>query len=1216
MGEPKQDTPSTPTEKEKERHCESKLKIADSSPASEGISTPDDVNAQQSVKSTKSNDDTVSQTSTSQANVSTTPLTTSAVSTSESAAEHDKPNDKSNGQHKSSPPTPRRSRKLTRTKSFSGLSNLQTKGDDIRTAEVTEAIAKDDTKVPKEKRDEDKIRVEIKSTTNDTIDNSQSPSKDKGSDSPTNVITSSETSPRRFKTPLQTEEKKSPSVSSQQSPRTHASTISLDSALSKATSSTVFIDSSAKPFTYATFRRENIKEFKEIKESKKDSKDKEVKDKKKTTKAKGDDSGRTPKEENKLKAFFGRLFPMRSASDSNTKSKHKDEMSTGSAPSSPAVAGKVPTPLLSVPSADVSFSRRNAASNSTSSSSSSPSLSSLSTSPSQNSSTTSSSEDSQRQSSTSPHSGLKSSSDMRDKNPAPHLVIERINEFNKDKGPSSSPTDNTSSSPNGKINIAPDINNSTTGLNLSGNFSSSSSTSSNIETPTSKTSSTEYSKVRHKVINELIKTEKEYVADIKLLINKCLLPLRHNGKIIAPSDVELMFSNIEMVELICTEFLAELEKKIEGMDNSLDKAEIGQIFLDYADELSSTYIHYALHQAEAVGRFHKLKTRSAFANFLKELYALPEFKNHDLPTFLAKPTTRVCKYPLLLKEIEKHTFDDHPDKQAIKKALVAMEELLAKVNEATKESQNLQELYQLEEKFVGAPEKLKFLVPGRKIVREGILTKISNNKASSRYFFLFNDMILYAKYHQSKSKYEFRGVIPLRSCQIEDTPDTNEYKFAIKVTRTLPDKVYLIICPNIGEKRGWLAELTATQKAFAQQTKPTELQATKTNVFSIRGAFRKTTRQQELVMMQVEARISGWKNDNPQRYLVREKPIKVTNHKMKEIENRYLFLFNDIFLIAKRRGSRRLMASSSAPFICVRWFYFRTVTAMEPLINEGNVKYAFEVTIKTTNPPMSQQQQQQQSQSSKSSTPSASTQFKLIFICESLADRTLLMKDMGALMRGEAVQASGFVQPSPTETWSEECQESKTNNNGASNRSAAGDGRRLVRNFTVPLIKELAFEEAKEAPKQNEEVQEKTELPADTKAEKSVSSEKFDQPEVTPQKTEKIETGETNREKADNKEIQENESKTLAPPSQEPNAQPKAQESSTTNALPPIPPRPKKAETGTTAMAPSTQTSSPPEPPPKQLSSIITEKDSSSTEVTASPSATNGNSPQVSSVET
>lgn len=109
-----------------------------------------------------------------------------------------------------------------------------------------------------------------------------------------------------------------------------------------------------------------------------------------------------------------------------------------------------------------------------------------------------------------------------------------------------------------------------------------------------------------------------------------------------------------------------------------------------------------------------------------------------------------------------------------------MERLVNQVNEVTKEAHNLQELYQLEEKFVGAPEKLKFLVPGRKIVREGILTKISNNKSSTRYFFLFNDMILYAKYHQSKSKYEFRGVIPLRSCKIEDFPDTSNTFFQYK----------------------------------------------------------------------------------------------------------------------------------------------------------------------------------------------------------------------------------------------------------------------------------------------------------------------------------------------------------------------------------------------------------------------------------------------------
>jgi hypothetical protein len=49
----------------------------------------------------------------------------------------------------------------------------------------------------------------------------------------------------------------------------------------------------------------------------------------------------------------------------------------------------------------------------------------------------------------------------------------------------------------------------------------------------------------------------------------------------------------------------------------------------------------------------------------------------------------------------------------------------------------------------------------RRLVKEGLLVKISKNKAQERHFFLFNDVLVYTKKSQIGNTFIFRGMIEL-----------------------------------------------------------------------------------------------------------------------------------------------------------------------------------------------------------------------------------------------------------------------------------------------------------------------------------------------------------------------------------------------------------------------------------------------------------------------
>lgn len=83
----------------------------------------------------------------------------------------------------------------------------------------------------------------------------------------------------------------------------------------------------------------------------------------------------------------------------------------------------------------------------------------------------------------------------------------------------------------------------------------------------------------------------------------------------------------------------------------------------------SSYTPYCSNQVKAKALLDQKKQDRRVQDFLQRCLQSPFSRKLDLWNFLDIPRSRLVKYPLLLREILKHTPNDHPDRQHLDEAV-------------------------------------------------------------------------------------------------------------------------------------------------------------------------------------------------------------------------------------------------------------------------------------------------------------------------------------------------------------------------------------------------------------------------------------------------------------------------------------------------------------------------------------------------------------------
>ncbi|KAI9343309.1 Dbl homology domain-containing protein [Zopfochytrium polystomum] len=243
--------------------------------------------------------------------------------------------------------------------------------------------------------------------------------------------------------------------------------------------------------------------------------------------------------------------------------------------------------------------------------------------------------------------------------------------------------------------------------------------------------------MRLSVVYEFIDTERDYVNDLLTMMNYHKSEIKAS-RIISEMDRNSLFSNVDQLVEANSTLLSKLLARRE--QNPLVEC-IGDIIWEAAESLK-VYTIYCANYPLAIKLLKQLQMQSDFKDQLQRMMQSDEGRGLSLESFLIKPVQRICKYPLLLRELLKNTDKMHKDYAHVEKAIELVGAVVTLVNEAT-------DALDKREKILSIQSKIDSVIPltleHKKLVKDGMVNYVTSGKVKEKYLVLFTDVLLVCK---------------------------------------------------------------------------------------------------------------------------------------------------------------------------------------------------------------------------------------------------------------------------------------------------------------------------------------------------------------------------------------------------------------------------------------------------------------------------------------
>ncbi|XP_041850560.1 rho guanine nucleotide exchange factor 17-like [Melanotaenia boesemani] len=288
--------------------------------------------------------------------------------------------------------------------------------------------------------------------------------------------------------------------------------------------------------------------------------------------------------------------------------------------------------------------------------------------------------------------------------------------------------------------------------------------------------------MRRHVMMTLLDTEQSYVESLRTLIQGYMRPLKQpdGGSLVDPQLVDEMFYQIPEILEHHEQFLEQVSCCVSQWH---DRQTIGDILIqsfskEALSDMYSAYIDNFLNAKDAV-RIAK-EAKPAFHKFLEQ--NMRENKEKQaLGDLMIKPVQRIPRYELLVKDLLKHTPEDHPDHQFLLGAQRDIKRLAEKINkgrrsaeEAEREARVIQEI----EAHIEGVEHI--LNPHRKFLRQEIVMEAKTvGGKKDRSLFLFSDLIICTTLKRKSGSLRRSSMSLYSAASVIDT--SSKYKFLWKL---------------------------------------------------------------------------------------------------------------------------------------------------------------------------------------------------------------------------------------------------------------------------------------------------------------------------------------------------------------------------------------------------------------------------------------------------
>ncbi|KAK9368524.1 hypothetical protein V1509DRAFT_653102 [Lipomyces kononenkoae] len=188
---------------------------------------------------------------------------------------------------------------------------------------------------------------------------------------------------------------------------------------------------------------------------------------------------------------------------------------------------------------------------------------------------------------------------------------------------------------------------------------------------------TEPGDLRSKVMQELLQTERKYVQDLELL--QAYMKQLQLQEIVSADTIHFLFPNLNTLVDCQRKFLVGIETNARLPPAA---QRLGALFLSMESPFS-VYETYASQQKQASDiAIQEAPKLAKLRDMIEPTY--------ELPSILIKPIQRICKYPLLLKELLKYTPEDDECYGELREGFHAMKRVANRVNETQRQTENKQ----------------------------------------------------------------------------------------------------------------------------------------------------------------------------------------------------------------------------------------------------------------------------------------------------------------------------------------------------------------------------------------------------------------------------------------------------------------------------------------------------------------------------------------------
>ncbi|XP_065121313.1 rho guanine nucleotide exchange factor 7-like isoform X1 [Paramisgurnus dabryanus] len=299
------------------------------------------------------------------------------------------------------------------------------------------------------------------------------------------------------------------------------------------------------------------------------------------------------------------------------------------------------------------------------------------------------------------------------------------------------------------------------------------------------------------VVQNIVQTETEYCKELQTLLTTYLRTLQPTDRL-SMSEISHIIGNLEDISSFQQTLVHSLEECIKVPES---QQRIGGFFLSLVPQMRSLYMAYCSNHPSAV---------NVLTQHSEELGEFMENKGACSPgiltltTGLSKPFLRLEKYPTLLKEMERHMEELHPDYPDIQKSMTVFKDLSSQCQEVRKRKEL--ELQILTESIRGwEGENIRTL--GSVLYMSQVF--IQNHGAeekNERYLLLFPHILLMLSASPRMSGFIYQGKLPLAGMTVNKIEDSETTKNAFEISGPLIDRIQ-VICNNLQDFQEWLDHL-------------------------------------------------------------------------------------------------------------------------------------------------------------------------------------------------------------------------------------------------------------------------------------------------------------------------------------------------------------------------------------------------------------------------